>query len=349
MPTVVGDAIISGSMRGITRRRRLATARLCTLLLAALWAAACGGGSPTAPSTPVALSITCPSTVTVQANDASPVRVSLPAPTTANGTQPHLVSCLGPPDNLFPVGTTPITCMVTDARQQSTSCRFDVVVQPPPPRILKTSYLAFGDSMTSGEVTVPLSGVDRAGFPLFRYVVTPSASYPTQLLAILAARYTLDAPQLVVTNAGKSGEWAADGARRLPDAYVAARPQVVLLLAGANDIEALGARGLPGAVAALDTMTQYARLGGSDVFVLSLPPARPGGWLTLDATLIGSFNQQLQTVAANRQSTFVDLHTPLSAALTTYIGIDGLHPTEAGYRRIAEVVAEALRVRYERR
>lgn len=318
--------------------------------LATVVCAACGGNSPTAPTASAALSITCPTTVSAVATTASsPVTVLVPPPVTANGTQPHVVSCLTPPNNLYPVGTTRVTCTVTDARQQTASCGFDVIVQPPPPRLQKVQYLTFGDSMTSGEVTVPTGTFDVQGLPFFRYVVTPSASYPTQLLAILTGRYPLDASRLVVTNAGKSGEWAADGAQRLPEVYAATRPEVVLLFEGANDLLALGARGLPGALAAIDTMAQYARQGGSDVFMLSMPPARPGGRLTIDEGLVASFNSALRAQAPSRQAIYVDIHAALSASLTTYIGIDGLHPTEAGYRRIAEVVAEALRAKYETR
>ena len=35
--------------------------------------------------------------------------------------------------------------------------------------------------------------------------------------------------------------------------------------------------------------------------------------------------------------TYVDLYNPMLAEAATLIGSDGLHPTEAGYRRIADV------------
>ena len=39
---------------------------------------------------------------------------------------------------------------------------------------------------------------------------------------------------------------------------------------------------------------------------------------------------------------FVDLYTALLPEAPTVIGVDGLHPTEAGYRRIAEVFFTAI-------
>jgi lysophospholipase L1-like esterase len=39
----------------------------------------------------------------------------------------------------------------------------------------------------------------------------------------------------------------------------------------------------------------------------------------------------------------VDIHAGLSEDPARYIGIDGLHPTEAGYRRMAELFFDAIR------
>jgi len=44
---------------------------------------------------------------------------------------------------------------------------------------------------------------------------------------------------------------------------------------------------------------------------------------------------------------FVDLYNALLPGLTNYIGADGLHPTEAGYRRMAEEFFVAIRATLE--
>ena len=43
--------------------------------------------------------------------------------------------------------------------------------------------------------------------------------------------------------------------------------------------------------------------------------------------------------------TYVDLYNPMLADAATLIGSDGLHPTEAGYRRIADLFFAAIRAR----
>lgn len=326
--------------------------RTAALVLAG-FAMACGGGdtptSPTRPSDPSALTISCPATVTTQAQANAPLQLAPPQATASGGTAPVSVACQAPADNLFPIGTTRVTCTATDGRSQTASCGFDVVVQPPPPRLAKTEFMAFGDSITAGEVTVPV-GVgtrDELGFPAFGLVVVPAASYPTQLLTLLRGRYTADAGRIAVSNLGKPGEYTDDATRRFPDAYALSRPQVVLLMEGANDLEALGTRGPPVISSNIDAMARYALQQGSDVFIATLTPSKAGGRLSLPESLLTTTNDRLRNVAAARGATFVDVYTPLLADLGTFIGVDGLHPTEAGYRRMAEVFFDAIRARYE--
>ena len=46
---------------------------------------------------------------------------------------------------------------------------------------------------------------------------------------------------------------------------------------------------------------------------------------------------------------YVDLYNPMLADAATLIGSDGLHPTEAGYRRIAELFFAAIKSELEER
>ena len=94
---------------------------------------------------------------------------------------------------------------------------------PPAPRIAKVRFMAFGDSLTEGVVSAPLT----------QTLVTIPYAYPARLADQLRARY-YDQPQIVVFNEGVAGEMAADGRTRLPDAIKADTPEVLLLMEGAN-------------------------------------------------------------------------------------------------------------------
>ena len=44
---------------------------------------------------------------------------------------------------------------------------------------------------------------------------------------------------------------------------------------------------------------------------------------------------------------YVDLYNALMPDAATVIGVDGLHPTEAGYQHMAEIWLEALKAAFE--
>ena len=148
---------------------------------------------PTDPGPP-ALNISCPASATAQAFEGALVAVPFTPPTTTGGVAPVEVRCTRESGSLFAGGTTTVQCTATDAARQSTSCLFDVVVRVLPPQLTRTKFLAFGDSMTSGEVTVPSSAASRqGGGPHFSLIVVPAASYPTKLQEVLRRRYTTQA------------------------------------------------------------------------------------------------------------------------------------------------------------
>lgn len=328
------------------RSRLLPLAAVCLL-------ASCGGDTPTAPTGPQVqpFLIQCPADVIGQSLNGAPVSLQVPAPTTSGGVLPVTVSC-SPAGTPFAVGTTRVTCAASDARNAAASCTFNINVAPPP--LSRTVFLAFGDSMTEGEITVPATtstgAIGADGFPNFRLIVVPSESYPTKLLGLMRARYFTQAQQFVVTNAGKSGEWAVDGARRLPGVLAATRPQVVLLLSGANDLEAqANAAGVNNALVGLQTMVRAARASGAAVFIATLPPGRAGGRLSLPPSLIQAVNDGIRAGAPVEGATLVDLNVAMAPNVTTLIGIDGLHPTEAGYQRMAETFFTTIRTAFEGR
>lgn len=319
------------------------------VLVAAIVSAGCGDDTPTAPTpSPIAaLTLQCPANVLGQSTTGGPVSIQVPAPTASGGVLPITTSC-SPAGTPFPVGTTPVACQASDARGSTASCSFSVVVAPPP--LGRTNFLAFGDSMTSGEVTVPVgTGLDADGFPQFKLVIVPSEAYPTELLALLRNRYVTQAAQFVVTNAGLPREWAGDAPKRFATVFPASGAQVVLLMEGSNDLQALGSRGINPALTGLQAMTRQARAAGATVFIASVPPSKPGGLNSIPLSLIQALNEQIRAGAPGEGAIFVDVYGAMAADVNTLIGVDGLHPTEAGYQRIAETFFAAIRAAFEGR
>ncbi len=344
-------------MGWLTRHRRqmLRRSRLLAIVVGIGVSAACGDDTPTAPTPQPPqvqpFTLQCPADIVGQSTTGAPVSIQVPAATTAGGVQPVTVSC-APAGTPFPVGTTRVSCQATDARNSPAACTFNVNVAPPP--LSRTNFLAFGDSMTAGEITVPVTTTTGAlgqdGYPNFKLIVVPSESYPTKLLALLRSRFFTQAQQFVVTNAGLPGEWAIDGARRFPGVLAASGAQVVLLLGGANDLEALpNSTGVNNALVGLQTMIRAARARGATVMVATLPPVRPGGRLSLPVALVQTVNDNIRANAAAEGAIVVDLNAAMAASVTTLIGVDGLHPTEAGYQRMAETFSAAIRTTFEGR
>ena len=137
-------------------------------------------------------------------------------------------------------------------------------------------------------------------------------------------------------NSGVPGEFAADSIRRFSDVYTQMRPQVVLLLDGYNDLNAIGSSAINSTAAAVDAMARQARLGGSRVFIANLTPPRAGGRNTIPVATITAYNDRMRALATSEGAVFVDLYSALVSNVTLYVGTDGLHPTEVGYQRVAE-------------
>jgi lysophospholipase L1-like esterase len=206
--------------------------------------------------------------------------------------------------------------------------------------------MAFGDSITAGEVTAPIGSTNSAGQFLFtRQIVVPSASYPTVLQRLLTSRFLAQASGIVVTNEGLSGETAPEALPRFLAAINRHGPQVVLLLEGYNGVTANG--GASGAAAAVSTMASEARNRGMRVFIATLTPAKPGSRAIPDLFLL-NYNDRMRTIARGEGAVLVDLFGALSTDVNAYIGIDGLHPNEAGYRKMAETFYAAIRADLER-
>ena len=209
------------------------------------------------------------------------------------------------------------------------------------PRLSRTKMMAFGDSLTSGEVTAPVSRVPGS---ITALIVVPAASYPTNLQAQLQTSYPSQASAITVTNQGRSGETVFDGVIRFEQVFDESRPDVVLIQEGVNGISSFGATA---STALIRAMVQRAQNGQARVFVGSMVPTIAGRQRSQDANALVAYNSALQAMTVQEGVVYVDLYNGMLPQVTTWIGIDGLHPNEAGYRRMAELFAEAIRANLE--
>lgn len=316
----------------------------CSALVAVLAVSAgCGGNSTTGPTPPVnQLFVSCPSSFGAISPTPVGIAVTYPTPVATGGQAPVGVTCTPLSGQLFAPGATPVTCTARDAAAATASCSFSVTVTVPP-RLSRTTFLAFGDSITSGEVTVPVGTALATGEPVLRQIVVPSAAYPTVLDNLLDARYLAQTPTVI--NAGKGGEATADALPRFRSVMAANRPDVLLLLDGHNDLG--NTTGALAGYNALVTMVREARAAGVRVFVATLVPSIPGRQRSQNLSLLALYNDAVRTMAAAEGAVLVDLYAAMLPEVDTLIGVDGLHPNEAGYARMASQFFAAIRADLE--
>lgn len=163
--------------------------------------------------------------------------------------------------------------------------------------------LAFGDSLTHGNGA------------------SAGQSYPAQLETLLGRK---------VINAGVPGEISAEGARRLPALLDQYQPDLLLLCHGGNDM--LRKLDLQQLRDNLLRMYEAANQRGVPVVMIAVPqPAL----LLDDAELYPQVADELQVVLVE------DIITELLA--DRQYKSDRIHPNAAGYRKLAEAVADRLK------
>jgi lysophospholipase L1-like esterase len=172
----------------------------------------------------------------------------------------------------------------------------------------------------------------------------PPQSYPFKLQDLTTARYT--GQTITVLNAGKAGEHVVGAAslERFNHELSDNTPDLVLLMEGANDLndthEMVNAA-ITSIVGTLEEMVKEAGRRRIPIMVATLPPQRPP---RAASSFIGRFNDAVKVMAAKKGGILVDVGAAMPLAL---IGQDGLHPTEEGYQRIAEIYLDAIEHGYE--
>lgn len=203
-------------------------------------------------------------------------------------------------------------------------------------RLSRTRFVAFGDSITSGEVTAPIG----AGGYIGKLVVIPSIAYPSVLQTQLQASYPSQASSINVINQGKGGENIVDGVLRFEEVAAASGATVALIQEGVNSI---GYPGITMAAELTDDMVRQAKSRDMIVFVGSMLPSPAGRQKSQNPDALEAYNALLRAMCAQEHVSYVDLYNGMMPQAETLIGVDGLHPTEAGYRRIAELFFASIK------
>jgi acyl-CoA thioesterase-1 len=166
--------------------------------------------------------------------------------------------------------------------------------------------VAFGDSLTAG------LGVPAA------------EAYP----ALLEARLRKEGYAYRVVNAGVSGDTTAGGLRRV-DWALRLTPAIVIVELGAND--ALRGQDLGGVRANLDAIVERFQASGARVLVAGMRvPTNYGDRYGAE------FARLFAEVAARRKAALMPFFLDGVAADARLNQADGIHPTAAGYRIIAD-------------
>ena len=150
-------------------------------------------------------------------------------------------------------------------------------------------------------------------------------------------------------NRGISGQTTAQMLVRFPQDVLALKPQVVVILAGTNDIA--GNTG-PSTQAMIEdnlhAMMELARAHGIAVVLASVLPVSEYPWMPgiTPAPKVRALNTALKRYAEAKQLVYLDYYTPMANAaggLDPQLAEDGVHPTAKGYAVMAPLAEAAIK------
>jgi lysophospholipase L1-like esterase len=247
-------------------------------------------------------------------------------PQVVAGEPPVRTTCTPPSGSTFQLGTTTVACNTRDSVGRTSTCSFTVTVGTPP-HLSATSFMAFGNSITEGK--------NGSG-------VIVDDPYPEILQQMLAARYVTQS--ITVANRGLGGEQTGTGSDRIKSELAALHPEVVLLEEGVNDLLAGDPTRIGPMIEALADIVHKSKASGATVFLATLLPTRPGSPRgDGPAPLIPEANRQIRALASAEHVPLVDLYLGVNGSTEPYIDIDGLHPNQVGYQKMAQVFFDSIR------
>lgn len=156
-------------------------------------------------------------------------------------------------------------------------------------------------------------------------------------------------PGRAYVNRGIGGQTTPQMLLRFHADVVALKPAVVVILGGTNDLAGNTGPATNTMIEQnLQAMTEIAQANGIRVVLSSILPVfdypwRPG---LQPAPRILAINAWMRAYAATVGVTYLDYHTAMRDdrdGLHREFGEDGVHPNEAGYRRMASLLEPAIR------
>lgn len=287
--------------------------------------------------TPAAGPNALPAAVTISGKNFTPSAVTVVFGSTAASVSTATPTSLSviPPPRAIPEGSTSATVNVSvttpggvaTASGAFTYQTFTVV----------DSTLAFGDSITSG---VTDCVVDQTTF--VRSCSNGDGGYPIRFEQEMELRYPTQVSSIAVQNAGVPGEFSDDGKARLPSA-LATGQDLVVILEGINDINT--EIPVQTVAANLRQMVQTARAAGKWVILGTLTPVQATPF-NPDPAAVSALNAQIASIAQQEGAVLADFFSVMTGN-ASYLSSDGLHPTSAGYRRMAQLLIDRVRETFE--
>lgn len=302
----------------------------------------------TPPDAIAPLALNCPSNVRLDDVKNQSQTVDYGNPSHTGGVDPVLVSCTPASGTIFSLGSTSVSCTGRDSATltRNAACSFTVTLLPFVPTLGVTRFMAFGDSITRGEINNNDLGDRCAPGPESAPLIQPFArqpdfGYPGVLDRLLAARYAKQT--FTVVNEGAPIHTATEDTGRFAEALAVDQPEVVLLLQGIID--------LPGRspVPALRQDVQAAKAFGVKAILLSTLLPVSTGFRACDFTNaeIRATNDDIRALAASENIFLVDSYAAFVGRLDTLMGPDGLHPTAEGQEVIAQLFFDVIKRNFE--
>ena len=184
--------------------------------------------------------------------------------------------------------------------------------------------VALGDSLTAGYRT------------LDPYAIDPRVPYPAQLQTLIRGRLK-GQTQAFVINAGVNGDNTDGMLWRFRQTVATEKPEIVVIWGGINDLGA--AKDLEQVMENLTNLYALCREIGATPLACTLTPTR------LTSSNIRRLNELIRAHASEKDVVLIDLFYGLvnmEGNLRQEYSDDGVHLTQAGYGKVAEIVLGSL-------